>query len=71
MIVAQFEVFMLIKRKYYMKTWHAVYGQSRSVISKQEKTKTTPTNDGERRAIQRTLAMAKMTEMHTLTVPDI
>lgn len=36
-----------------------------------EKTKTTPTNDGERRAIQRTLAMAKMTEMHTLTVPDI
>ncbi|XP_016427708.1 guanylate cyclase 2G-like [Sinocyclocheilus rhinocerous] len=41
------------------------------VISKQEKTKATPTNDGDRKAIQRTPAMAKMTEMHTLTVPDI
>lgn len=54
-----------------MKTWHTVYGQSCPVISKQEKTKATPTNDGDRRAIQRTLAMAKMTEMHMLTVPDI
>ncbi|KAI2658367.1 Guanylate cyclase 2G [Labeo rohita] len=36
-----------------------------------EKTKATPMNDGERRAIQRTSAMAKMTEMHTLTVPDM
>ncbi|XP_016107756.1 guanylate cyclase 2G-like [Sinocyclocheilus grahami] len=44
---------------------------SRHVISKQEKTKATPMNDGDRRAIQRTPAMAKMTEMHTLTVPDI
>ncbi|KTF90026.1 hypothetical protein cypCar_00024206 [Cyprinus carpio] len=36
-----------------------------------EKTKATPTNHGDRRAIQRTPAMAKITEMHTLTVPDI
>ncbi|XP_042623839.1 guanylate cyclase 2G-like isoform X3 [Cyprinus carpio] len=42
-----------------------------SFISKQEKNKTTPMNDGDRRAIQRTPIMAKMTEMHTLTVPDI
>ncbi|XP_026098428.1 guanylate cyclase 2G [Carassius auratus] len=41
------------------------------VISKQEKTKTTPIKDGDRRAIQRTPVIAKMTEMHTLTVPDI
>jgi len=43
-------------------------------MSKQEKPKTTLAKDGdfkERRAIQRTPAMAKMTEMHTLTVPDI
>ncbi|XP_073684296.1 guanylate cyclase 2G [Garra rufa] len=37
----------------------------------QEKTKATPMNDGDRRGIQRTPVMAKMTEMHTLTVPDI
>ncbi|XP_067226403.1 guanylate cyclase 2G [Chanodichthys erythropterus] len=45
-----------------------------TVMFKQEKTKTTSANDGDfkdRRAIQRTPAMAKMTEMHTLTVPDI
>ncbi|XP_016335824.1 guanylate cyclase 2G-like, partial [Sinocyclocheilus anshuiensis] len=36
-----------------------------------EKPKATPMNDGDRRAIQWTPAMAKMTEMHTLTVPDI
>ncbi|KAF4106447.1 hypothetical protein G5714_012437 [Onychostoma macrolepis] len=44
---------------------------SRPVTSKQEKSKATPTNDGDRRAIQRTLAMAKITDMHMLTVPDI
>ncbi|XP_048026436.1 guanylate cyclase 2G isoform X1 [Megalobrama amblycephala] len=45
-----------------------------TVMFKQEKTKTTSANDGDfkdRRAIQRTPVMAKMTEMHTLTVPDI
>ncbi|XP_016122743.1 guanylate cyclase 2G, partial [Sinocyclocheilus grahami] len=36
-----------------------------------EKTKATPMKDGDRRAIQWTPAMAKMTEMYTLTVPDI
>ncbi|XP_056325755.1 guanylate cyclase 2G [Danio aesculapii] len=42
------------------------------IMSKQEKTRAA--NDGdfkERRAIQRTSAMAKMTDMHTLTVPDV